>query len=96
MQIFVLERAKRDISETFSFLASRNEAAADNFIRAIDAKLAHLARFPFIGRERSSLSPGLRSLLVGTHLIFHIVEPERISILRVIDGRMDVDEEFQR
>jgi toxin ParE1/3/4 len=96
MKIFVLERASGDSSETFSYLASRNETAADNFIRAIDEKLAHLARFPFIGRERNSLSPELRSVLVGTHLIFYIVEPERVSILRVIDGRVDVDEEFQR
>ena len=96
MQIFVLEKARRDISQTFSYLAARNQAAADNFIQAIDKKFEHLARFPFIGRERNGLAAGLHSLVVGTHLIFYVVEPQRISVLRVIDGRVDVDEEFQR
>jgi toxin ParE1/3/4 len=59
-------------------------------------RFKNLSRFPFIGRERSSLAPGLRSVLVGTHLIFYLVERDRIVIVRVIDGRMDIDEEFKR
>jgi plasmid stabilization system protein ParE len=52
--------------------------------------------FPFIGRERSSLAPGLRSIVVGNHLIFYVVEADQIIIVRVIDSRMDIDEEFRR
>jgi len=29
-------------------------------------------------------------------LVFYMVDSEQISVLRVIDGRMDVDEEFHR
>jgi len=32
----------------------------------------------------------------GRHLIFYVVERDRIVIVRVIDGRMDIDEEFKR
>ena len=39
---------------------------------------------------------GLRSIVVRTHLIFYKIERDRMTIVRVIDGRMDVDEEFQR
>ncbi len=51
---------------------------------------------PFIGRERSSLALRLRSVVVGIHLIFYVVEHDSITIVRVLDGRMDIDEEFRR
>jgi toxin ParE1/3/4 len=82
--------------QTFLYIAERNQFAADNIIEAIDSKFEQLSRFPFIGRERTSLAEGLRSIVVRTHLVFYTVEGERIIIVRVIDGRMDVDEEFQR
>jgi toxin ParE1/3/4 len=50
----------------------------------------------FTSDRASSLAAGLRSVLVGTHLIFYLVDSERIVIVRVIDGRMDIDEEFRR
>jgi toxin ParE1/3/4 len=96
MKVFISERAKEDLLQIFSYVAERNQFAADSFIEAIDDKFEQLSRFPFIGRERTSLAQGLRSVVVRTHLIFCAVERERISIVRVIDGRMDVDEEFQR
>jgi plasmid stabilization system protein ParE len=30
------------------------------------------------------------------HLIFYVVERNRIVVVRIIDGRMDIDEEFKR
>ena len=66
------------------------------FIQRIDSNLKNLSRFPFIGRERANLAAGLRSLVVGLHLIFYVVEAEQIIVVRIIDGRMDVDEEFHR
>jgi toxin ParE1/3/4 len=96
MKIFVSDKARRDLLHTFSYLAERNPTAAEVFLRAIDGKFEQLCRFPFIGRERSSLVEGLRSVLVRTHLIFYTVEQDRITIVRVIDGRMDVDEELQK
>jgi toxin ParE1/3/4 len=96
MKIFISERASRDLLKIFSDLAERNQFAAENIIEAIDRKFEHLSRFPFIGRERTSLAEGLFSVVVRMYLIFYTVERERIIIVRVIDGRMDVDEEFQR
>jgi toxin ParE1/3/4 len=96
MKIFISERARRDLQQIFSYLAERNRFAAENTVEAIDRKFEQLSRFPFIGRERTSLAEGLRSVVVRTYLIFYAIERERIIIVRVIDGRMDVDEEFQR
>ncbi len=77
-------------------MVERNLSAAEAVVGAIDTKFGQLSLFPYIGRERSTLVPGLRSMVVGVHLIFDTVEREQITIARVIDGRMDIDEEFQR
>jgi len=65
-------------------------------LERIDRKFAELTRFPFIGRERSSLARGLRSTLVGNYVIFYTAGTDLITIVRVIDGRRDIDEEFRR
>jgi toxin ParE1/3/4 len=96
MKIFVSDKARQDLLRTFAYLAERNPTAAEALLQAIDRRFEQLGRFPFIGRERSSLGAGLRSVLVRTHLIFYTVEQDRIAIVRVIDGRMDVDEELQK
>jgi toxin ParE1/3/4 len=96
MKIIISEKAKRDLLRIFFYAAERNQLAADRFIETIDSKFEQLSRFPFIGRERTSLAEGIRSVVVRMHVIFYTVGYERITIVRVIDGRMDVDEEFQR
>ncbi len=96
MRIVLSDKAKSDLLRIYSYIGERNPAAANALIRRIDANFGNLARFPFIGRERSSLAPGLRCLVVGFHLIFYIVGDEEITIVRVIDAWMDVEEEFKR
>lgn len=61
-----------------------------------DAKIESLARFPFIGRERSFLGVGVRSLVAENYAIFYRVMRESIMIVRILDGRRDIDAEFER
>ncbi|HEY7301514.1 MAG TPA: type II toxin-antitoxin system RelE/ParE family toxin [Xanthobacteraceae bacterium] len=96
MKIFVSRTAAADLVQIYSYLAQRNPNAAERLAHRIDRKFGELSRFPFIGRERSSLGPGLRSTVIGTHVIFYTVQSDLITIVRVIDGRRDIDEEFRR
>ena len=96
MKVFVSDRAKRDLLAIYAYVSRDNPAAAKRIIERISSRLDQLARFPFIGRERSSLAPGLRGLIAGNHLIFYIVAADQITVVRVIDSRMDIDEEFRR
>jgi toxin ParE1/3/4 len=96
MRIVLSDKAADDLLRIFQYLEERSPAAANDFIRRIDENFKNLTRFPFIGRERSHLASGLRCLIVGLHLIFYTIDGDDIAIVRVIDGRMDVDEEFQR
>jgi toxin ParE1/3/4 len=96
MKVLLSDKASRDLLRIYSYIAERNPTAAEALIRRIDQKFDQLADLPFIGRQRSSLAPGLRSVLVGNHLIFYSVGADSITVVRVIDGCMDIDEEFRR
>jgi toxin ParE1/3/4 len=96
MRIVLSNRANTDLLRTYRYIAERSPSAADASAQRVDSNFKNLTRFPFIGRERSSLAPGLRCLVVGIHLIFYTVQADEIAIVRIIDGRMDVDEEFHR
>lgn len=96
MKVTISQKAAADLLQIFSYRVEQNPAAAEKLIEAIDHKFAQLSRFPFIGRERTGFLPGLRSVIVGTHLIFYLVRNETIVVVRIIDGRMDIDEEMLR
>lgn len=66
------------------------------FAREIDRKFANLIDFPFIGRDRSALSQGIRSIVAYPYVIFYRIEASGIAIIRVLHGRRDIDAEFQR
>jgi toxin ParE1/3/4 len=96
MLVVLSDKAKSDLIQIYRYIDERSQNAANVFIRRMGANFDNLARFPFIGRERSSLGPGLRCLVVDLHLVFYLVDVDRVTVVRVIDGRMDVEEEFQR
>ena len=96
MRIVRSETARRDLLQIYAYLAERNPQAADRLVEDIDAKLKMLGYFPFLGRDRSSLGPRLRSLVVSPYLIFYTAEPDQITLVRVLHGRRDIDEEFRR
>jgi toxin ParE1/3/4 len=58
--------------------------------------LKELREFPFLGRDRSELRASLRGLLMDDHIAFYLVETDRIVIVRIIDGRRDIEHEFSK
>ena len=96
MKVRVSGKARADLLQIHSYLAERNPAAAESVLQDINSKLRQLSHFPFMGRERPEFAQNLRSALVRTHLIFYTVTGDQIVIMRVVDGRMDVDKEFRR
>jgi len=96
MRLVISDKAKSDLLRIYRYIEERSPSGAAAFARRIDANFDNLLRFPFIGRERSWLAPGIRCLVVGLYLVFYTADSEQITVIRVIDGRMDVDEEFYR
>ncbi len=82
-------------SANLSLSSPKNPSVADSLVTDIDSKLELLGRFPFMGRERPELAPSLRSVLVWSYVIFYMVDAAEIVVVRMVDGRMDIDKEFQ-
>ena len=63
-------------------------------IASLQEKIASLALFPERGVRRPALSKNARVLMVETYLVIYRIELDRVLVLRVLDGRMDIEAEF--
>ncbi len=96
MKIFISEDADRDLLNIHSYIAERNPAAAVALAHEFKEKLTSLSRFPSIGRDRSNLVKGIRSVVAGNYIIFYRIDSDQVTIMRFLDGRRDIDAEFGR
>jgi toxin ParE1/3/4 len=96
MKVIFSDEADRDLLQIHAYLAERNPDAAIALANEFKRKIENLSRFPFIGRERNNIAKDLRSIVAETYVIFYIVERAHLTIVRVLDGRRDIDTEFQR
>ena len=67
-------------------------------MRAIDAAILRLGTTPRMGRERSDLAPGVRSILSGQHVVLYRYSDTalRIEIIRILHQRRDIAALFDR
>jgi toxin ParE1/3/4 len=96
VKVIVSEQADADLLQIYRHLSSQSPAGAASIAREIARKFQNLSDFPFIGRERSSLAQGLRSIVVYPYVVFYMVDRDAIVIVRVLHGHRDIDSEFQR
>jgi toxin ParE1/3/4 len=87
--------AEWDLIEIWGYWAREASIeVADNQLRGIDRAWERLEDWPFSSRARDELLPGLRSLAVHPNVIFYRVRDDHVEIVRVIDGRRDIDRIF--
>jgi toxin ParE1/3/4 len=96
VRVVVSLRADTDILDIHSYLAERSIVAADRMLARFSQRFDELREFPFLGPDRSELRPSMRGLLIDGYIAFYIVEVDRIVIVRVIDGRMDIEQEMSK
>ena len=94
-QYRVSVEARSDLDEIWLYIANDNPDAADKYIRAIVSRFATLASMPHLGRARPELSPGLRSFVVGHHVIFYRLFNGGVEVARVLDGVRDLPPLFE-
>jgi toxin ParE1/3/4 len=95
MTVTISDRAKLDLAKILSYILLLNRKSAESLDARFRDKISSLIIFPERGRVRTELGPNIRVLLVGVYLIIYRIEPDEIVILRVIDGRMDIEAEFR-
>lgn len=94
-QYRVSPEARSDLDETWHYIAQDNPDAADKYISAIVSRFPTLTSMPHMGRERPELAPGLRSFVVGHHVIFYRLFNGGVEIVRVLDGVRDLPPLFE-
>lgn len=96
MRVVVSLRARSDILDIYSFLSERSPAVAERMLNRLSERFDELREFPYLGPDRSEFRTSLRGLLIDGYVAFYLIESDRIVIVRVIDGRRDIEQEFSR
>jgi toxin ParE1/3/4 len=65
--------------------------AAHRQIDRIGDVFEMLVQNPLAGREPADIRRDLRSFPVGSYVIFSIPRPDGIEVVRVMNGRQDID-----
>ncbi len=89
-------RAEDDLLEIWLYIASDNEAAAEQLLQRIEHALQTLAENPQAGRARSELAANLRSFPVGNYIIYYQPIADDIEIIRVLSGYLDIQSDDMR
>jgi toxin ParE1/3/4 len=85
--------ALTDIENIWDYYAgTAGTSVADRLLRDIGRSIGLLEDFPMAGRVRDEIRPGLRSIVSGPHLVFYRVPEQRPLIVRILDGRRDIEE----
>jgi toxin ParE1/3/4 len=86
--------AERDLEDLWVYLAERNDLAANRQVAKLLDRFPMLAQFPTMGISRDQLLLGLRSFPVKPYIIFYVLIPGGIEILRVIHQSRDIEDQF--
>ena len=103
MKYVLRPAAKDDIIQQFRYylLADAFETAS-KFLEAVDESIETILAMPQIGAPKTLCNPileGLRSWPVKNFkdiLIFYVIRPEVLRIVRVIHGRRDINKTLER
>jgi toxin ParE1/3/4 len=83
----------RDIWRGFAEYSSLT--LADAKLAMLQEKLVILSQFPESGRRRDDLMLGMRSFPAVEFVIFYRIVDDSIQIIRVVNGRRDIEAIFQ-
>ncbi|CAM5793748.1 MAG: type II toxin-antitoxin system RelE/ParE family toxin [Burkholderiales bacterium] len=87
-------QAEVDILEIWEYIAADSVEQADRWIDKLDRSLQLWATQPMMGRERTELAVGLRSLPFGRYVVFFLPLEDGIDVVRVMHGSLDIEERF--
>ncbi len=79
-----------DMEDIHDYIATDSPKAADSFTALLVEKFLLLTVQPEIGRRRSELQIGIRSLPVKKYVIFYRVNNEVVEVIRILGGQRDI------
>lgn len=82
--------AQKDLKGIWRYTFEKwDEAQADKYLSEIEAGISRLKHNPKLGRPRENLLAGYRSLRVKQHIVYYLVTPSVIRVVRVLHVHMD-------
>jgi toxin ParE1/3/4 len=95
MSLYRLSKeAEQDLEDLWVYLTERNDIAGDRQVAKLLNRFPMLAQFPAMGVLRDMLLQGLRSFPVKPYIIFYVLIPDGIEILRIIHQSRDIEDYF--
>ncbi|HZR89439.1 MAG TPA: type II toxin-antitoxin system RelE/ParE family toxin [Bradyrhizobium sp.] len=87
--------ALADVDHIWDYYAEiAGRTVADNLLRDIAKVALTLSEYPMAGRSRDEVRAGLRSISASPHVVFYRLKGDQPEIVRVLDGRQDIDDIF--
>ena len=80
-----------DLKSIYHFIADDSVRAADAWLKRIEDTFDMLAETPLGGRAREDLAANLRSFPVGRYIIFYKPVSDGVVVVRVMNGRQDIN-----
>jgi len=95
LEVYKQHKARTDLLEIWLYTAAKWGAEqADHYLDELERAMQRLGANTNLGTDASEVRPGYRRLIAGKHRVFYIVSDDRISIVRVLHPRMDVEAEL--
>jgi toxin ParE1/3/4 len=92
LEIVTRPRAREDLKGIWHYTFNEwGEVQADQYLAEIKAGIEQLRHNPKIGRPREEVRSGYRSLRVNQHIVYYLLTPTVIRIIRVLHARQDPD-----
>lgn len=92
--IILTPQAREDLFSMWTYIAERDQTAADALIRRIDEVLQMLVSRPGMGSNQQQYRAGLRCFPVGSYLLFYLTREDGIEVIRVLHGARDIPSLF--
>ncbi|HEY0302663.1 MAG TPA: type II toxin-antitoxin system RelE/ParE family toxin [Rhizomicrobium sp.] len=95
MRVVYSPEAEAELVEIAGYIAQDSERQAEAFVARLRKKAEAISHMPRIYRRRDDLGLGLRSAVVGKHLIVFRIMDDGIEVSRVVHGARDLKRLFE-
>jgi toxin ParE1/3/4 len=93
-QCVITLKASRDLNAISDYFVSRNIETGERLLQDFNQKCVKLMQFPQMGKSYAAIRPWLRGIPLDGYIIFYEVMDDGITILRVVNGRQNLDTLF--
>ena len=88
---FISLKASQDLNDISDYFVSRNIETGERLLQDFDQKCVRLVQFPQMGKSYAVIRPLLRGISLDGYIIFYEAIDDEITVLRVVNGRQNLD-----